>query len=125
MKAPDNLLTGSIPDFSAFTGLYALMFQQNFLTSTIPGASSFDATLDYLYVGDNFLTGALPDLGSIDFVGFSVEYNLLDAQPLPDWIFPNVYWYLSVAGNQFTGECVKREKLHISFQPPHILLTYF
>lgn len=74
----------------------------NAFSSTIPDASEFPSTLAYLTLGENDLTGNIPDLSSLPLEELDISYNMFDEQSLPAWPFG--VKGINLSGNQFTGK---------------------
>lgn len=88
-----NQLSGSIPDSLAnLTSLEIVSLSNNQLSGPIPASlnrlATVNRTLHQLLVGNNRLTGTIPDLtlvaGGLQVVDFS--YNSFNPQPFPAWL---------------------------------------
>ena len=100
LNLANNNLVGTLPDeLGNLTSLTALTLNENQLTGEIPALS---ASLVYVYLGDNLLTGAIPDLSGLTRLQLlSLEQNQLTGE-IPALSATVAYVYLS--DNLLTGE---------------------
>ena len=100
LNLADNNLVGTLPDeLGNLTSLTALTLNENQLTGEIPDLS---ASLVYVYLGDNLLTGAIANLSGLTRLQLlSLERNQLTGE-IPDLSATLAYVYLS--DNLLTGE---------------------
>ncbi|HPR30862.1 MAG TPA: sugar-binding protein [Prolixibacteraceae bacterium] len=101
-----NLDAGGIPDLSAATNLRVLGMNNCNRTGTIPAWLTQMASLQRVLLGGNSLTGAIPSnfIAPGNIVEYIVNFNNIDAAPMPDLSLLVNLEILGMAGCNLTGE---------------------
>ncbi|KAJ3189594.1 Sterile alpha and TIR motif-containing protein 1 [Irineochytrium annulatum] len=104
MRMRNNMLSGGLPDFSAFTNLTELNLQFNNFTGTIP-ATLATKNLSVVALNSNQLSGKIPDqLFQISALKeLDVSQNNLTGGLSQDWGGLQQLMYFYAQSNQLTG----------------------
>uniref|UniRef100_A0A0E0DNX3 non-specific serine/threonine protein kinase n=1 Tax=Oryza meridionalis TaxID=40149 RepID=A0A0E0DNX3_9ORYZ len=139
LRASDNEFTGKIPDylgsltnlidlilrnckvsgnlgpvdFSMFTALILLDLSFNNITGEVPQSILNMGKLEFLFLGNNSLTGKLPDVISSSLKTIDFSYNQLTGN-FPSWATQNNL-QLNLVANKFDAGSTNRSKTLLVF----------
>ncbi|KAJ4754844.1 Leucine-rich repeat transmembrane protein kinase [Rhynchospora pubera] len=95
-KISDTLLT----DFSIYQKLQKLDLSFNNVTGELPESLFSLSSLNYLFLGNNSLTGGLPSQKSTSLLSIDLSYNQLSGN-FPSWVSQNDNLQLNLVANNF------------------------
>lgn len=112
----DNLLTGSLPDFTVFfSSLRELQLRRNLLDGSFPKRFGQVSNLTKLYIGNNSLHGSLPSLSQLlSLKELSVHNNFLNGSLTKSTGDLSHLELLDVSSNYFVDTITEAHLFHLS-----------